>query len=534
MKENVSVFRSATVLLTVLIALTLIISSLETAYCIEARPTASAGTPQSATEQNSETAQADSVTPDSVLTGSPQADSVQKIALTDNQQALINPDMGWTMHFYSNVPYNYGSQLAPSDTIDYFEGCSTIYLRLPWSMIEPEEGRFNWAIVDTPAQRWIAKGKKVAFRFTTSENWLEYATPKWVFDAGAQGIRYTWGAGPQADGKLVDPEFDDPIFLEKLERFLAAAGKRYNDNPNIAFIDVGTYGMWGEGHSTLGAWSNGSSRMTPERTLNVVKTHVNLHKKYFPDVLLCISDDVAGASKPGKDFPETDYAFSQGVSLRDDSILVQPAPHSWYHAEMAQKFWPTLPVILEHEHYGPSVKRKAWDLNLLKESVEQYHASYMSIHCWPDLEWNDCKETIRAINLRLGYRLFPESVTIPQSVQIGESFTASWTLSNRGVAPCYGGGFVCLTLKDEQGGIVSALTDESYDVRELPVGKPDEPICVTRNALLRIGFIAPATKPGTYDLYISIGQRDGTPVYELPLENGDGQKRYRIGRLVLR
>ena len=196
------------------------------------------------------------------------AQETQTITLTDDGRALLNPQMGWTCHFYSNVVSNYGSRLEPSDSLDWFEGCSTVYLRLPWAYIEPEEGVFNWAIVDTPAQRWIAAGKKVAFRFTTSENWMEYATPKWVFDAGAESIRYTWGKGPDPNGPAVDPVFDDPIYLEKLDNFLAAAGKRYNNNPNVAFIDVGTYGMWGEGHSSLGVWDKAKfSRMTPEQTL---------------------------------------------------------------------------------------------------------------------------------------------------------------------------------------------------------------------------------------------------------------------------
>ena len=27
----------------------------------------------------------------------------------DTGEALVNPGMGWTMHFYSNIPKNYGS-----------------------------------------------------------------------------------------------------------------------------------------------------------------------------------------------------------------------------------------------------------------------------------------------------------------------------------------------------------------------------------------------------------------------------------------
>ena len=95
----------------------------------------------------------------------------------DNSQALVNPDMGWDMHFYSNVPDNYGSKLEPSDTLEDFPGLSTVYLRVPWAFLEPEEGKFNWALFDTPAQRWIAKGKRVALRVTCSENWMALATP---------------------------------------------------------------------------------------------------------------------------------------------------------------------------------------------------------------------------------------------------------------------------------------------------------------------------------------------------------------------
>ena len=74
----------------------------------------------------------------------------------DTGNALVNPGMGWTMHFYSNIPENYGSKLEPSDTVEDFPGLSTVYLRVPWAYLEPEEGKFNWALFDTPAQRWIA------------------------------------------------------------------------------------------------------------------------------------------------------------------------------------------------------------------------------------------------------------------------------------------------------------------------------------------------------------------------------------------
>ena len=235
--------------------------------------------------------------------------------------------MGWTMHFYSNVTRNYGSKLAPADTVEDFPGLSTVYLRIPWAYLEPEEGRYNWAILDTPAQRWIAKGKRIALRLTCSENWMRYATPKWVVDAGAQGTFYKYGKGPVENGPSWDPFFDDPIFLEKLDRFLAAVAKRYDGNPNVEFIDVGTYGLWGEGHTYASSQQD---------VFALKKLHIDLHLKHFKQTLLCISDDFAGPANPGKHFPITDYALSQGVTIRDDSILVARPPNSWYHAEMAE------------------------------------------------------------------------------------------------------------------------------------------------------------------------------------------------------
>ena len=73
----------------------------------------------------------------------------------DTGATLVNPQMGWAFHHYDNNIVRYGLDLEPSDTVDDFPGASVIYLRLAWSYLEPEEGKFNWSLVDTPAQRWF-------------------------------------------------------------------------------------------------------------------------------------------------------------------------------------------------------------------------------------------------------------------------------------------------------------------------------------------------------------------------------------------
>ena len=450
----------------------------------------------------------------------------------DTGEALVNPGMGWTLHFYSNLIENYGSKLEPSDTLDDWPGLSVIYLRVPWSFLEPKEGEFNWSLFDTPAQRWIAKGRKIAIRVSCAESWWRYATPKWVQDAGAKGVNFNFGKGPAPDGALWEPDYLDPVFLAKLDHFLAAMARRYDGNPNVAFIDVGSFGVWGEGHT------GGSSQLDEAQTLAAVKRHIDLHVSHFPHTLLCISDDVAGHDKPGRHFPAMDYALSKGVTMRDDSILVQPPPRAWYHAEMAQEFWPRLPVILEHEHFGSSKARRAWSGDLLLKSVEDYHASYMSIHWWPREELNENREAIEKINRRLGYRIQLREIRWPGEVTRGEPFVVETAWANAGVAPCYSGGFWSLTLKDAKGGIVAAIVDENFDVKELGVSPPGTPTVKPLKSrfvvALRHGKHVPPLPSGTYDVFVSVGQRDGTPILALPLPSGDGQRRYKVGQMILK
>ena len=78
------------------------------------------------------------------------------------------------------------------------------------------------------------------------------------------------------------------------------------------------------------------------------------------------------------------------------------------------------------------------------------------------------------------------------------------------------------------------MVDEGFDVRSLEVGAKDAVPTKSRESEFVAGLIAPVTKPGEYDMFASIGQRDGTPTIALPLPGDDGQRRYKLGRMTLR
>ncbi len=451
----------------------------------------------------------------------------------DTGTALVNPGMGWMFHHYDNNITTYTVDLAPSDGVDEFPGVSSVYIRLPWSYLEPEEGKFNWAIIDTPMQKWVAIGKTVAFRWTTSEGRPSeaYATPRWVEKAGARGYHMEKGR-VTADGPVWEPDFNDPVFLAKLDHFLAAAAARYDGNPDVAFIDVGSFGVWGEGHTV-------ASTKIPYDT-SALRKHIDLYRKHFKRTLLVANDDFA---LQGRGLEILGYARDRGLGLRDDSILVQGGDRAYYHAYLASNFWPRVPVVLEGEHWGSSKKRGAWgDGQMFLQAVEDYHASYVTAHWYPREFLRNNRGLIDRVNLRLGYRLQLAEVSWPAEVPAGGLMRVAYGWRNAGVAPCLPGGHPAVTLKDAKGGIAGVFVDEDFDVRELPVGPAGKAKIIARRELEglaqedkpMIAYTLPPAhilRPGTYDVYISVGNATGTPKIALPLAAGDGHRRYRIGAI---
>jgi hypothetical protein len=203
-----------------------------------------------------------------------------------------------------------------------------------------------------------------------------------------------------------------------------------------------------------------------------------------------------------------------------------------------------VPVVLESEHYGDSRDEKTWgDGNRYLDAVEDYHASYATCHWYPREFLKECRPLIDRINLRLGYRLQLLEASWPEEVRRGGDLTVGYRWKNGGVAPCLPGGYPAIALKNSLGGIAGVFVDEDFDMRSLPVGAPGKAEAVGREAKpisqaskpLMPFHLPPARilKAGRYTLWISVGTRTGTPRIALPLAGDDGQRRYRLGEILV-
>lgn len=473
-------------------------------------------------------------------------------------EALVNPGMGFVAYHYSNRLWAYGSQLATGDALDWFPGASVVYFRLNWNMLEPEEGKYRWDLIDTYAQPWIAKGKRIALRVMCCENRFRWATPKWVKDAGAKGCDYHCrkndsGDWPSSDETLWEPDYEDAVFLGKLENFIKALAVRYDGDDTVAFVDIGSFGMWGEGHTYY------SSRLPPEVAERAVKTHMELWRRCMPNTYLVISDDVAGAWNEEQDAETMRYARSLGIGFRDDSIMCAPPPNSWKHAGWARRFAEETPVVIETGHYNLLSDGVRWNEDLFVQSAIDNRASYMSIHGWPEKFLRENRRAIDRINKILGYRLELRKVEFPDVVEIDRSVEIVSEWVNVGVAKCYAGATLCWTLLDENGQVAWTVVDAASNAKSLEPSAGGEAKWRRFTSTCRFGIVdtiptindgvlvcakkeipgafdslkVPTICPGVYTLAVSFGSAQGVPKIALPLSDGK-DRRYPVGRIHLK
>lgn len=292
-----------------------------------------------------------------------------------------NPYKGWYHHYYDNGLTNYGRLLKEGDFLEDFPGLNHIYLRLAWSYLEPIEGEFHWDVIDRIIGPWVSKGYKIAFRVTCKESAKDqtYATPKWVMEAGVKGeyFKNIW------TGKWDnwEPDYGDPIFLEKLENFHKAFAERYDNQPWVEYIDIGSSGDWGEGHTQVS-----SKKDWPAR---VLKEHVEIHLRHYKNSILVINDDHIGCRYVDVDSQGEllDYFVEKDLAFRDDSVCVMlyqdnsTGYSTLRFPELFDKFWRKKPIDLELDHYQDVKEDGIWRSGLpFLAAVEEAHATYIGFH----------------------------------------------------------------------------------------------------------------------------------------------------------
>lgn len=308
-----------------------------------------------------------------------------------------------------------------------------------WNKLNPAKGKYDWSELEELLDALTAHNMGYALRvFPYSPSFIRDSntpeenydwTPKYVYEEGAKKITAKY---KDNGANAAVPVWDDSVYLYYAKEFATALAAKYDGDPRIEYIDVRSFGEWGEWHvSNL----DGSHMPSVEIQKDMLKHYASVFKKS----LLVLPSDGYGDVYT--------YALSLGITKRDDCLIGIPGTADSlvraYEANM-----PTVAencggyaIMLNYTDVIPGGYLK-WTPERWVDAIRTAHLTYYVL----DQDFDDC-----------GYRFYNDNKALADSMTkvIGYNFTVSnaelvtvasakdttstlnITVKNTGVAPCF-------------------------------------------------------------------------------------------------
>jgi hypothetical protein len=404
---------------------------------------------------------------------------------------LSNPDMGW-----------YSTDKVVSSGMDA-QGfpIKVAYVKYYWKDLETGDGVFNWGPIDGNLNSAKAAGQKLALRIVVSDNMQ--SAPSWLRNEGVPGFVYS----TPADGgntNLWVPNFDNATALSKHFAFLDALAARYNGNPAVASLDIGTVGLWGEWHFF------DTSPSVPMPSTTTLHKIIDRYVADFTKTPLVQQITVQESMT---------YAVNKGVGVRADCLgswnnLMPYMYDPNFAAGNNANAWKKAPILFEAcgsisswISQGFSV-RQIFDWALAKH-VTGFNNKNVTVPS------SAVPEVDRLLTM-MGYRFVVRQLSHPASVKAGASFTLALNVENVGVAPCYGNYNLAVQLRNSAGTVVWSTTTPTTVKGWLPgLLEADQTITVPTSVAA-----------GTYTMAIALVDSTGTPKIQFASSGKDSKGWY--------
>jgi hypothetical protein len=210
------------------------------------------------------------------------------------------------------------------------------YLGYYWAQLEPQNGQYNWNLIDNDMKPWVNNGKHVILRVSVAgwKNWQPpnsgQGTPQWVYNLGVSSVM-------EADG-AIKPQYWNPIFLQNLNNFVKAFANRYDGNANVSAVEIGV----GDGGETkpdtyfknnpqiLQTWQG--IGYTDQVWWSTVQRIIDTYRASFHQMPLAVMPDASfiGSTKGYSEQLVLDYAVAHNLWLQDNGLVAnRTLPQQW-------------------------------------------------------------------------------------------------------------------------------------------------------------------------------------------------------------
>lgn len=367
---------------------------------------------------------------------------------------LANPHKGFTLlteGAWNFVPeFRYGPDKNGAwDLISYGSG----YQR--WDKLNPGKGVYDWSELEDLLNVLQEHGLGYALRvFPYSPSYIqgndtptsEYDwTPTWVYEEGAKKVTAVFednGARAQV------PAWDDPVYLKAAKNFATALAAKYDGDPRLEYIDVRTFGEWGEWHVSH---LDGSEMPS----LKVQKELLDHYASVFKKTLLALPSDGYGEIYT--------YALSLGITKRDDGFIGIPGTAD----SLVRAYEAGLPTIAENigsyeamlSFDNKSYMR--WTPERWVHEITTAHLTYYVLEQESDCGYQIYKENkalADSLTHVIGYNFMVQQAELLTITGDKESSnTLNITVKNTGIAPCFFDVYLVAEFVDSAGVVLEQL-----------------------------------------------------------------------------
>jgi len=352
---------------------------------------------------------------------------------------LDNPLKGW-------CPYTDAGQIH--------QPYSMVFLYVPWKQLEPHKGDYQFEAWERTWDVDEARGKHIVFRVYVDYPSLDPGLPDWLRQEGVRETAY------REHGGGMSPDYNDPRMVSAMERLIEALGRRYNNHPRIAFLQLGLLGFWGEWHT----WPREEMYASPQTEQRVIDSY----RRAFPDKSLMVryARDYAG-QLPWIGFH--DDMFPQDTDNGEDWSFLSGLRNSgrmnnWNEAVVGGEMVPN--------KAGQWLGRK---FETTQAMLDRAHFTWVGPYC-PALERtkdDDFRRRSEELVRRMGYEFQWIELRHPEVARANTKFVISLKGRNSGVAPFYYPWSVEWSLINPSDEVVATQT-APWDIRSWKPGQIQE------------------------------------------------------------
>ena len=433
-----------------------------------AEVSSSSGNGDSGTEAgmtSSSSADTSLVKSSSSLVGEPGDTSKITYALKPFDGPLSNPHKGFTVPtggawtFVPEFEYGpYGSLNNRAwDLVSYGSGYQQ------WNKLNPAKGVYDWTELEKLLNALAEHNMTYALRvlpYTPSFIKSDFPpqedydwTPPFVYEMGAKKIQIDLRG---TEYHAYAPVWDDPIYLQAAKDFAKALAEKYDGDPRIEYIDVRTFGEWGEWHTShiLGSVMPADS---------VLKDMLDYYASVFKKTQLVL---------PSNGFGDVyTHALNLGITKRDDGFIGIPGrPDTLLRAYNANL--PTIAeniagyrTMLANDDLIPGGTQK-WTAERWVDAITTAHLTYYVLDQDNDCGYyfyKDNKALADSMSKVIGYNF---TVTQAELLTVTAADTAAGnvatntlniTVKNTGVAPCFFDVYLVAEFVDSTGAAIAQL-----------------------------------------------------------------------------